>query len=94
MTVNECPSCKHARGNHTEDGVCDRLVEGITAGGEGVLTICGRCGWIPMIFDNGTRGWRHEAAGRAATYDSGAVEVEAEDLESALMEVSKILGYR
>ena len=89
MTIAECPGCKHDRSVHGTEGTCTRLVEMITAGGETALTICGRCGWVPMIFDNGSRGWRHESA-----RDTAVVDVESETLEAALEEVARLMGYR
>lgn len=91
VNIRECPGCHHARPAHKE-GNCYRLVEAVTAGGEGVLVICGHCGWIPIIFENGTRGWRHDA-GRPA--EAGETNEEDQDeVAAALLEVNRILGSR
>lgn len=92
MTIAECPGCGHNRDVH-KNGSCYRLVEAVTAGGENHLTLCGYCGWEPMVFDNGTRGWRRVDQDPGQT-DSGVATVEAETLEQALLEVSRIMGLR
>jgi hypothetical protein len=90
LSVTECPGCGHAREAH-KDASCFRLVEKVTPGGETHLTQCGRCGWSPVMIDK-TRGWAHESSG--VTEAGETFEVEAETLESALMEVSRIMGLR
>lgn len=96
MTIAQCPGCKHNREAH-KDGSCYRLVEAVTAGGETHLTLCGYCGWVATINENGSRGWRHEAGRKpepGEEVDRGEVTVEAETLEQALLEVGRIMGLR
>jgi hypothetical protein len=92
LTITECPGCHHDRDVH-KNASCYRLVEAVTTGGENHLTICGYCGWLPTINENGTRGWRHEAGGRVGLQDD-VENTEAETLEAALLEVNRIMGLR
>lgn len=92
MTIRNCPVCTHDRDVHG-DGSCYRLVEAVTAGGETHLTLCGYCGWVPMIFKNGSRGWRHEA-GRKVEENEHEDTSARDEVAAAILEVERLLASR